>query len=59
MAKKDKLKDDPRHRMRAAVTYLNSGSGERTKLFAFLSIIHPEMPLERRLRLVNEAHPFN
>lgn len=54
-----KNKPDIRERTRAAVAYLNTGSSERTELFAFLSIFHPEYSLERRLRMVNEAHPFH
>lgn len=51
-------KHDIVERTRAAVAYLNTGASERTELFAFLSIFHPEFSLEKRLRLVNEAHPF-
>lgn len=54
MAKPDMLE-----RTRAAVCYINTGASERTELFAFLSIFHPEYSLEKRLRMVNEAYPFN
>jgi hypothetical protein len=27
---------------------------ERTKMFQFLSIFHPEIPLEKRLKMVND-----
>jgi hypothetical protein len=48
--KQDKIMD----RTRAAVAFLNaSSSSERSKAFAFLSIFHPEMSLEKRLELTN------
>lgn len=44
-------------RARAAVYLLNNSnslSGKRVHAFAFLSILHPNIPLARRLRLAHD-----
>lgn len=53
--KKKAAMRDPREPMRAAVCLLNTAYGtEYNKAFAFLSILHPEISLEKRLRMARE-----
>lgn len=56
MSKKTRTREpDIMDRTRAAVCYVNSRAGsERIAMFAFLSLMHPEIPLEKRLRMANE-----
>ena len=42
-------------RTRAAVALVNADGTQRTKMFAFLSIFHPELSLAERLNLANDA----
>lgn len=42
-------------RTRAAVALVNADGTKRTKMFAFLSLFHPELSLKERLKLANEA----
>lgn len=34
---------------------MSDNLSERSKMFQFLSIFHPEMPLEKRLKMANES----
>lgn len=42
---------DIRDRTHAAVYFNRTGQSESSKMFAFLSIFHPELSLEERCRL--------
>lgn len=50
------MENDLMERARAAVCYINTGnrsseSEKRTEYFAYLSLFHPDIPLEKRLRM--------
>ncbi len=38
-----------------AMGLMSDNLSERSKMFQFLSIFHPEMSLEKRLKLANES----
>ena len=38
-----------------AMGLMSDNLSERSKMFRFLSIFHPEMPLEKRLKIANES----
>jgi hypothetical protein len=42
-------------RTRAAAALVNAEGTKRTKMFAFLSIFHHDLPLAERLELANDA----
>ena len=51
-------------RVQASVSYLNGTNGygwqaEDRKMFAFLSLFHPEMSLEKRFKLIRDSHKKN
>lgn len=51
-------------RTKASIAYLNGTNGygyqaEDRKIFAFLSLFHPEMSLEKRFKIIRERHYEN